>query len=594
MAVEQAHEPDPENRIAAAGEYLVVARRYRPADFGDLVGQDLVARALQNAIATDRVGHAYLFTGARGVGKTSTARILAKALNCVHGPASTPCGHCDICQSIATGDDVDVLEIDGASNRGIDEIRQLRASVNVRPGRSRYKIYIIDEVHMLTREAFNALLKTLEEPPDHVKFIFCTTAPEKIPITVLSRCQRFDFPPVATPAIVERLQQIVRAEQADADSEALELLARRANGSMRDSQSLLEQLLAFGGERIAVDDVHQMLGTAGASQLMGVLEALHHRDAGAALNRLDAVLQAGVDAGQLAEQLVGGFRDVMMLAAGGNGSLLLYTAESDLERMQELAGDWGLPSLLAAVQILDQALARMRLTTHPRILLEVALVRIAHLADLDSLPELIARLRTDQRLPTTGEVAGSKKKTAVELTGPPRPVDAGPAPAAAAPTAPVAPDAMPPDPDTDLAEPASASAEVDEVVVSAEELWQAAIGRLEGMMADCAAHFSSAANSAPNRLVVTFPAMYNSSKAFCDRPERRAELERIVSEVAGRPMRVDFRAAAPDGEVQRSAPKPARSGRQLLHEAAAHPLVRQAVEMFAAEVVDVQRRRERD
>ena len=175
------------------GEYVVVARRYRPQTFDELIGQEHVARGLSGAILSHRVGHAYLFTGARGVGKTSAARILAKALNCVHGPTPTPCNQCDICRSISAGDDVDVLEIDGASNRGIDEIRQLRQNVNVRPSRARFKIYIIDEVHMLTREAFNALLKTLEEPPEHVKFIFCTTEPEKIPITILSRCQRYDF-----------------------------------------------------------------------------------------------------------------------------------------------------------------------------------------------------------------------------------------------------------------------------------------------------------------------------------------------------------------------------------------------------------------
>src|ERR1051325_5950416 len=197
---------------AADARYTVIARRYRPQSFDELVGQEHVARALQQAIASGRVGHAYLFTGARGVGKTSAARILAKALNCVHGPTPTPCNQCDVCLRVTAGDDVDVLEIDGASNRGIDEIRQLRQNVNVRPSRARYKIYIIDEVHMLTREAFNALLKTLEEPPEHVKFIFCTTEPEKVPITILSRCQRFDFAGIQTPQIVERLKFIADTE----------------------------------------------------------------------------------------------------------------------------------------------------------------------------------------------------------------------------------------------------------------------------------------------------------------------------------------------------------------------------------------------
>ncbi|MGA2033007.1 MAG: DNA polymerase III subunit gamma/tau [Thermoguttaceae bacterium] len=197
--------------LPAPRSYVVVARRYRPQTFADLIGQEHVAQALSNAITTQRVGHAYLFTGARGVGKTSAARILAKSLNCVRGPAPIPCNECDICRSIGFGDDVDVLEIDGASNRGIDEIRQLRQNVNVRPSRARFKIYIIDEVHMLTREAFNALLKTLEEPPEHVKFIFCTTEPTKIPITILSRCQRFDFAGISSRSIAMRLRPSLRS-----------------------------------------------------------------------------------------------------------------------------------------------------------------------------------------------------------------------------------------------------------------------------------------------------------------------------------------------------------------------------------------------
>src|SRR6476619_6678157 len=206
-------------------QYVVVARRYRPQDFSQLIGQGQVSQALANAITTNRVGHAYLFTGARGVGKTSTARIFAKALNCVNGPTTAPCGECDICAGIAAGSDVDVIEIDGASNRGIDEIRQLRSNVNVRPSRARFKIYIIDEVHMLTTPAFNALLKTLEEPPEHVKFIFCTTEAEKIPITVLSRCQRFDFAPMELSSIMGRLEHICRNEKVDVEPEALQIIA---------------------------------------------------------------------------------------------------------------------------------------------------------------------------------------------------------------------------------------------------------------------------------------------------------------------------------------------------------------------------------
>src|SRR6478736_4179148 len=221
-----APQPDP------GQEYTVVARRYRPQQFADLVGQESVARALTNAIQTGRVAHAYLFTGVRGVGKTSAARILAKALNCVKGPTPTPCDQCESCKAIAEGQDVDVQEIDGASNNGVDEIRELRNSITTRPQRSRYKIYIIDEVHMLSKSAFNALLTTLEEPPPHVKFIFATTEVQKIPITILSRCQRFDFAHVGPVKIFEQLKSIVEREGYQADDDALKLIARRAGGSM--------------------------------------------------------------------------------------------------------------------------------------------------------------------------------------------------------------------------------------------------------------------------------------------------------------------------------------------------------------------------
>src|SRR6476646_6654848 len=265
------------------GRYTVIARRYRPQAFDELVGQEHVARALQQAISSNRVGHAYLFTGARGVGKTSAARILAKALNCVTGPTPTPCGECDVCRRVAAGDDVDVLEIDGASNRGIDEIRQLRQNVAVRPSRVRYKIYIIDEVHMLTKEAFNALLKTLEEPPPHVKFIFATTEVQKIPLTILSRCQRFDFAGINTARILEQLKGIVAREGVKADDEALRIVARRAAGSMRDAQSLLEQLLSFGGDKLTADVVHSVLGTAADDRVVEIATAVLNKEAKRAL-----------------------------------------------------------------------------------------------------------------------------------------------------------------------------------------------------------------------------------------------------------------------------------------------------------------------
>jgi DNA polymerase-3 subunit gamma/tau len=387
------------------GRYTVIARRYRPQSFDELVGQEHVARALQQAISSGRVGHAYLFTGARGVGKTSAARILAKALNCVEGPTPTPCNQCDVCQRVTAGDDVDVLEIDGASNRGIDEIRQLRQNVAVRPSRVRYKIYIIDEVHMLTKEAFNALLKTLEEPPEHVKFIFATTEPQKIPITILSRCQRFDFAGVSSAAIQARLGQIAAAEGVAVEPEALQILASRAAGSMRDSQSLLEQLLAMGHGRISADDVNQLLGIAPAERLNGLVRHLVARDASAALAELDATIQSGVEVGLLLDQLVGYFRDVMTTAVGCGPDQMLYALPSQAEEVAQVGRQLGLSTVLAIGQILDHTGARLRVSMHARTLVEMAIVRICQIGEMDDLAALVAELRSTASEPNAKAAA---------------------------------------------------------------------------------------------------------------------------------------------------------------------------------------------
>ena len=377
----------------ADGKYTVVARRYRPRSFKELVGQDTVSQALATAIRTGRLGHAYLFTGDRGVVKTSTARIFAKALNAPGGPSVEPDSESDVAQAIDAGSDMDVIEIDGASNRGIEEIRQLRANVNVRPSRSRYKIYIIDEVHMLTTPAFNALLKTLEEPPEHVKFIFCTTDPEKIPITVLSRCQRFDFSPVKMDEIYERLRFICQQENAIASEDALRIVARRAAGSMRDSQSLLEQLLSFSGGQITVEKVHEILGTADEAFLAETCRLLIARDGAGVLRQLDHSISSGMDPGQFGEQLLGYLRDLMAISVGASADILRTANPNSLTDLTELAKAWGTSTILAAIQILDDSLGKMRHSVQGRVLVEVAMIQICQLQDLQRISDLIAQLQ---------------------------------------------------------------------------------------------------------------------------------------------------------------------------------------------------------
>ncbi|MGW8256607.1 MAG: DNA polymerase III subunit gamma/tau, partial [Thermoguttaceae bacterium] len=518
-----------------ANHYVVVARRYRPQVFEELIGQEHVAQALCNAISGARVGHAYLFTGARGVGKTSAARIFAKALNCEKGPSPTPCNECDICRSISAGEDVDVLEIDGASNRGIDEIRQLRQNVNIRPSRSRFKIYIIDEVHMLTREAFNALLKTLEEPPEHVKFIFCTTEPTKIPITILSRCQRYDFSGILTASIVRRLQQIAEAEGVLADAEALEVLARRAAGSMRDSQSLLEQLLSFSSEKITVADVNELLGTAGDPLMVGLVQRIVGRDAAGALADLDAAILGGVDPMLLVEQLFGYFRDCMCSAAGCTAESFIYVSPAKAEEIANAGKKLGLQTVLAMMQILDQTLSRMRYSLWGRVLAELSLVRMCSLEDLDELPALIAELRQGIASEKTPSPSISAPRPAIAAgigaKAGKKNFEAEPAPPVKVPEASAEVGASPP--------------------FSAEnlvELWNRAISRLSGMVVEHARHFEHIAFCEPDRLVISFKPMYAVAKTFCERSDQVSRLKQALAEVSGRDIQLDFTVA--QGELE--------------------------------------------
>jgi len=557
---------------AAPGRYTVIARRFRPQLFEDLIGQEHVAQALMNAITTERVGHAYLFTGARGVGKTSTARILAKALNCqTRGPTPRPCNQCDVCRRISSGDDVDVLEIDGASNRGIDEIRQLRQNVTIRPGRARFKVYIIDEVHMLTREAFNALLKTLEEPPEHVKFIFCTTEPTKVPVTILSRCQRFDFAGIRRESIAECLRRIVDAEGVSAEPEALELLARRAAGSMRDGQSLLEQLLAFAPGRIGVADVHGLLGSAGEERVAELARHLVDRDPAAALTDLEAAVQEGVDVAQLAEQLFGYFRDSMAALTGCSADLFLYASPSGKDEVIRVGRQLGLHTLLAAMQILDQTLWRLRQSTQARILVELALVRIASLDDLDDLAAVIAQLqggRPPERS-APGKSPSSSRRPAGQV-----PEDSS---------------------RTEEADPASegpaAGLSPSKVALTPENaagIWTEALSRLSGLAGRHAQDYARLAIPAPNRLVVSFKPAYTLSKSICERPDQVAKVEQALADLTGEAVRVKFDLLEEEADQAEPARSPrAASPQQRMMEISRHPMIRRAAELFDAKPIRV-------
>ena len=372
--------------------YLVLARKYRPQVFDDIVGQDHLTGTLTHAIAGGRVAHAYLFCGPRGVGKTTAARILAKALNCEKGPAPVPCNTCSPCVEITEGRSMDVLEIDGASNRGIDEVRELRENTRYAPTAARSKIYTIDEVHMLTKEAFNALLKTLEEPPEHVVFVFATTEPFKVPGTILSRCQRFDFARIPTRKIAKHLEHIVGKEKIQATPEALALIARRAQGGLRDALSLLDQIISAVDGPVERETVERMLGLVGRDFYSALTGCIARGDAGEALKLLDATYAEGADLADLAEGMATHFRDLLMLSIGDDLIAILEVTESEIPEFKAEASQFSQETLIALVQGASELAGTLRRSEHPRLAMELALAEMAALPSRVSLTDLAERL----------------------------------------------------------------------------------------------------------------------------------------------------------------------------------------------------------
>ena len=601
------------------------------------MGQDHVVQALRNAIRLNRLAQAYLFCGTRGVGKTSMARIFAKCLNCVRGPTETPCQVCDICQAIAAGQDVDVIEIDGASNNGVEQVRELRQNAALRPSRSRYKIYYIDEVHMLSTGAFNALLKTLEEPPPHVKFFFATTEANKIPITVLSRCQRFDFAGITSEAIVNSLKEICTSEQVDAEPEALRVVARRAGGSMRDAQSLLELLLASGSPRLTVEVVHTLLGTPSDERLLAILEALADRDPAAVLTLLDQGVGEGVQPSDLLAGALEFLRDAMVLSVGAEPVLLAVTPRQK-PRLQSIVDRWSIDAILAALQILAEARSRMRSVSHARLLAELALVRVARLENLSDLSNMVQRLtaiESSSPVSHKTEAHGTKKKLtsldpqsteAMAAAEPPRvlrgaPARSGtreqavdPAPAIAdlaegtgveaaikpgpamesslesrvvtsssaqaGSPAKVIPASRPPAEGVPAAHEAGPGAELPALELAAiRQIWPELVKKVGSPLSMRLAVTEAISVEEPDVLVIAAKPGYNSLADFCGTDEAREKIAHCLQRLLRRPVTVRYhRSLEP---AQGSAHEPFSEPRrpEIL---AADPMVQKVVELFEA------------
>ena len=376
--------------------YQPLALKYRPQKFDDVVGQEVATTTLRNAIAADRISHAYLFSGMRGVGKTTAARIMAKCLNCraQEGPTTEPCDECESCKEIAAGRSIDVLEIDGASNTSVDDVRDLQENLIYAPARDRYKVYIVDEVHMLSKSAFNAFLKTLEEPPQHVVFIFATTEIHKIPATVLSRCQLFDFGRVSAESIAARLRHICASEGIDADDDAIDLIVFASEGSIRDAISALDQTINFSGDWISYDDALKALGMISRSELRKLIDAVVEQDAEAAFSAIRDVADTGVDMRLFCRQLIRHVRDLMVARVAGSGSSLLPYSDREVELLGEQAQRLSEEEISRLFGILVRADQEMQLASAPQYHLEAAAVKMIHSTRLTPLSEVIAKLQS--------------------------------------------------------------------------------------------------------------------------------------------------------------------------------------------------------
>jgi DNA polymerase-3 subunit gamma/tau len=539
--------------------YEVFARKYRPQTFDDLVGQTHVSRTLKNAIAQNRLAHAYLFVGPRGIGKTSTARILAKSLNCIKGPTVTPCGVCDNCREIAGGNSLDVIEIDGASNRGIDDVRELRDNVRYAPAKGRYKIYIIDEVHMLTKEAFNALLKTLEEPPPHVKFIFATTEPDKVLPTILSRCQRFDLHRIPANLIAQHLQFISGKEKITLESAAAHVIARGAEGGLRDAESMLDQLVAFCGEKISENDVLNVFGFTSEQTVVDLMGHILRAETPEAIDLLHQQSESGKDMMRLMSDLIAYLRDLLVFKAKPDA--LKEDVDADVQK--SLAAHAELIATDRLLEMIDQFAAaegRMKWAPNKKLHFEVAIIKAIQSlgqATLDEVIEKLGELRNGRVRPPGAPSAQAVAAGGDRGTNKPKQQTAG------------------------VNAPGYSAARVEEKAetVDAEKVWQKVLAKIpaKGLLRTLSESVRPIGTDGRNFLLGHSPDDRSRIEVLASASNRR-QLETFLSAASGRDWSVKF--VAKDGipsSAAADAAKPVESFKD-------DPLIQEAIELFNAQI----------
>jgi DNA polymerase-3 subunit gamma/tau len=586
--------------------YQVLARKWRPQRFDDVVGQQAVTRTLRNAIASQRIAHSFVFAGSRGCGKTTTARILARALNCEKGPTPDPCGACDACIETAQGRDIDVMEIDAASHTGIDNIREVViAGLSIAPVRNRYKVFIIDEVHQLSTASFNALLKSIEEPPAHVIFMMATTELHKIPDTILSRSQVFEFKSIATKAITDQLRKIADAEGIDVPNAALALVARAAEGSMRDAQSALDQVLSFSGTTITTDDVSTVLGLVGRDLLFGLVTAVLDEDGATVFALADRAVESGQDLKLVCRELTRVVRDVMILSVdpsrAGDGEL----AEGELEQLKALSGRFSREDLMRAFDLLAKAEFDIRNASNPRHHFEMAMLKWMHVRKLVPLMDLLEQMGTAQMGGGAARLTAPAARPAAAAPRMPerpvRPATSSPAapsrpatPAASAPSTPArpAPLSRPAAPSAAPAGPAATQAAPGGGLSDAA-LKDALLGEIR---AGKSFFYNTVVAQAQSIDVhagkVTF-AFLPTHKALRDQFEHtRPWVEAAAERLMGRKVAVTaVQAAAPATSAPveaEAAPQPGPEKRDLKAEAMAQPAVQAVLDVFPGEIRNVE------